>query len=123
MMKLIALVRHRHRVDDLTEGGRAGLYVDHCERIRLRKVRAEQQSICEIFRRSFHGKLWRCMEGWVRPNWHWNSPVLVDFRATLRTHHLTAGSWVRAHVGCIPDYGAAACVPYQSCRGRTSSAK
>src|SRR5215212_5069130 len=31
MVKLVALVGHRHRVDDLAEGSRAGLYVDHRE--------------------------------------------------------------------------------------------
>src|ERR1700676_4978285 len=45
VVKLVPLVGHRHRVDDLTEGRRAGLYVDHCERVGLREVWAEQQSI------------------------------------------------------------------------------
>ena len=33
MMELVALVGHRHRVDDLTEGRRARLHVDHRERV------------------------------------------------------------------------------------------
>src|ERR1700687_2704282 len=50
MVKLVPLVGHRHRVDDLTEGRRARLYVDHCERVGLREVWAEQQSIGKALR-------------------------------------------------------------------------
>jgi len=35
MMELVALVRHRHRMDNLAECGRAALYIDHREGIGL----------------------------------------------------------------------------------------
>src|SRR5450631_3520384 len=35
MVELVALVRHRHRVDDLAECGRTGLYIDHRKRVGL----------------------------------------------------------------------------------------
>src|SRR5436189_207845 len=35
MVELVASVRHRHRVDNLAERGRAGLYIDHCEGVGL----------------------------------------------------------------------------------------
>ena len=76
MVELVTLVRHRHRVDDLTEGRRAGFHVDHCERVGLRKVRAQQQSISEVLRRSFHSKLRRCVEGRIRPHHHLNASLL-----------------------------------------------
>src|SRR5215467_15156152 len=41
MMELVALVRHRQRVDDLAKLGRTGLHVDHGERVGFRKVRAK----------------------------------------------------------------------------------
>ena len=48
MVELVALVGHRHRVDDLAISGRAGLHIDHRERVGLREVRAEQQSVGEV---------------------------------------------------------------------------
>jgi hypothetical protein len=59
MVELLALVRHRQRVDDLAEGRRSGLHVDGCERIGLREVWAEQQSISEVLGRRFDRKLRR----------------------------------------------------------------
>ena len=41
MVELVPLVGHRHRVDDLAVGRRAGLHVDHRERVGLREVRAQ----------------------------------------------------------------------------------
>src|SRR4029453_4074570 len=35
MVKLVALIGHHHRMDDLTEGRRAGLYIDNCKRVRF----------------------------------------------------------------------------------------
>src|ERR1039457_4936310 len=70
MVKLVPLVGHRHRVDDLTEGRRAGPYVDHCERVGLREVWAEQQSIGKALRRSFHRKLRRCVKGGIGSHRH-----------------------------------------------------
>ena len=52
MVELVALVGHRHRVDDLAISGRAGLHIDHRERVGLREVRAEQQSVGEVLWRS-----------------------------------------------------------------------
>jgi len=47
MVQLVTLVRHRHRVDDLMKSA-SGFHVDHCERVGLRKVRAQQQSIAKF---------------------------------------------------------------------------
>ena len=77
MVELVALVGHRHRVDDLAEGGRAGLHVDHRERVGLREVRAEQQGVGEVLRRSFHRKLRRCVEGRIRPHRHWSASLFA----------------------------------------------
>ena len=38
MVELVALVRHRQRVDDLAVCRRAGLYIDHRERVGLCEV-------------------------------------------------------------------------------------
>ena len=90
MVELVALVGHRHRVDDLAVCGRAGLHVDHRERVGVREVRAEQQGVGEVLRRSFHRKLRGCVEGRIRPHCHWSSSLFAsracstfDGRSTL----------------------------------------
>jgi hypothetical protein len=83
MVERVALVGHRHRVDDLAECGRAGLHVDHRERVGLREVGAEQQSVGEVFRRSFHRKLRGCVEGRIRPHCHWCSPLFASRRPLM----------------------------------------
>ncbi len=82
MVELVARVRHRHRVDDLAKGGRAGLDVDHRERVGLREVRAEEQRVGEVLRRSssqasgMRGKSdqaswsWECLPGGVDAHRH-----------------------------------------------------
>src|SRR5882757_4438712 len=70
MVKLVSLVGHRHRVDDLTIGWRAGLHVDHGERVGFRKVRTKQQGVGEALWRSFHCKLRRCVKGGIWPHGH-----------------------------------------------------
>src|ERR1700733_16233954 len=57
-------------MDDLTEVRRAAPYVDYCERVRLREVWAEQQSISKALRRSFHCKLRRCVKGGIGSHRH-----------------------------------------------------
>lgn len=57
VVKLVAGVRHRHRVDDLPVGRRAGLHVDDGERVGAGKIRAQQQRIGERLGRRLHRKL------------------------------------------------------------------
>ena len=47
MMKFVALVGHRHRVDDLAISRGAVLDVNDGERIGLRRVAAEQRGVCD----------------------------------------------------------------------------
>src|SRR5262245_49780618 len=77
-MELVALVRHRHGVDDLAIRARAGLDVDHCQGVRFRKIGAEQQSVSEVLRRSFHRQLWRRVEGRIRSHCHWSSSLFAS---------------------------------------------
>src|SRR6266487_6077194 len=86
MVKLVALVGHRHGVDGLAKCRRAGLHVDHRERVGLRKVRAEQQRVGEVLRRSFHCKLRGCVEGRIRPHCHWSSSLFASKRMTACEH-------------------------------------
>ena len=87
MVELVARVRHRHRVDDLAKGGRAGLDVDHRERVGLREVRAEEQRVGEVLRRSFHRQLRGCVEGRIRPHGHGGASLEVSLHtATTRRH-------------------------------------
>ena len=76
MVELVALVGHRHGVDDLAVGRRAGLHVDHRERVGLREVRAEQQGVGEFLRRRLHRKFRRrrgrsdqASSSWEFPSW------------------------------------------------------
>jgi hypothetical protein len=73
-----------HRVNHLTESRRARLYVDDCERIGLREVRAEQQSIGKVLRRSFHCKLRRCMKRRVGASSSWYCLLSLRGRAPTR---------------------------------------
>ena len=70
MVKLVALVGHRHRVDDLAVCRRAGLHVDDRERVGLREVRAQQQGVGEVLGRRFHRQFRRSMEGRIRSHGH-----------------------------------------------------
>src|SRR4029453_1466697 len=70
MVELVALVGHRHRVDDLAEGRRARLHVDDRESVGFGEIRAKQQRIGEILRWSLHCELRRCVKGWIRPHCH-----------------------------------------------------
>ena len=76
VVKLVALVRHRHGVDDLAVGRRSRLDVDHRERIGFREVRAEQQGIGKGFGRRFHGQLRRCVKSRVGPDCHRTASLL-----------------------------------------------
>src|SRR5260370_33653438 len=70
MVKLVALVGQRHRMDHLTIGGRSRLYIDHGERVGFREVRAEQQGVGEALRRSFDRKLRRSIKCGVGSDRH-----------------------------------------------------
>ena len=70
MVKFVALVWHRHCVDDLRVARRARLDIDDGERIRLREVRAEQHGVSEVLWRRFHRQFRRCMKGRVGPKIH-----------------------------------------------------
>src|SRR5262249_11237237 len=80
MVKLVALVGHRHRMDDLAKGWRAGLHIDDRKRVGFGKVRAKQQRVGEVLRRSLHCELRRCVKSRIRPHWHW-SISLFAFKA------------------------------------------
>src|SRR5450755_2985331 len=84
MVKLVPFVGHRHCVDDLTEGRRARPYVNYCERVRLREVWAEQQSIGKALRRSFHRKLRRCMKGGIGSHRHDTASPFVSAHEMAR---------------------------------------
>jgi hypothetical protein len=47
-MEFVAFVRHRHRVDHLTVGRRAGLHINDGERVGLREIGTKQQRIGEV---------------------------------------------------------------------------
>src|SRR3981189_1188798 len=87
MMKLVALVGHRHGVDDLTVARRAGLYIDHGERVGLRKVRAEQQGVGEALRRSFHRKLRRCVKRRVWSHRHRTASLFALVCTNMAQRH------------------------------------
>src|SRR5215204_1732609 len=93
MVELVPLVGHRHRVDDLTVGRRARLHVDHRERVRFREVRAKQQSVGEVLRRSLHRKLGRCVEGWIGPHRHRKASLLLSRRSAAPV------GWARVPLG------------------------
>ena len=62
MVELVALVRHRDGVDDLSVVVGGWIDVDDGERIRIRKIPAQQQGIRKFFGRSFDRKLRRGVE-------------------------------------------------------------
>src|SRR5262249_8306857 len=70
MMELVPLIRHGNRVNHLAKCWGAGLYVDHCKRVRFREIRAQQQGVSEILRRGLHCKLRRSMESRIGPHCH-----------------------------------------------------
>ena len=83
MMELVALVRHRHRVDDLAVSRRAALHIDDCERVGLREIAAEQRGIGEFLRRPFHRELRRRVKGRIRSHGHGVSfPICVERNPT-----------------------------------------
>ncbi len=57
VVKLVAGVRHRHRMHDFSVGRRSGLHVDHGERVGSGKIGAQQQRIGKFLRRRLHRKL------------------------------------------------------------------
>ena len=75
MMELVAVIGHDHGVDDPAEARRAGLHVDHRERVGLGEVRAEQQGVGEGLRRSFHRQPRRGVEGRIGPHRHRHSSL------------------------------------------------
>ena len=79
MMKFVALVGHRHRMNDLAVSRRAALHVDDCERVGLRRIAAEQCGIGELLLRPFHRELRRRVKGRIRSHGHGVSfPVCVE---------------------------------------------
>src|SRR5262245_13919785 len=75
MVELVALVGHRHRVDDLAKSRRPRLHVDDRESIGFGEIRAKQQRVGEVLRWSLHCELRRCMKGWVRSHCHRVPPL------------------------------------------------
>lgn len=94
VMKLVASVRHRHRVHDFSVGRRAGLHVDHGERVGSGKIGAQQQRIGKRFGRRLHRKFRRSVKSRVRPHAHGDALSMVSDRGR------TAVRRGRANPGC-----------------------
>ncbi|MCY1287892.1 hypothetical protein D3C81_1003890 [compost metagenome] len=70
VMQFVALVGHRHGMHHRAVGGRAGLDVDHGQRVGARAVGAQQQGVGKFFRRRAHRELGRRVKRGIRPHVH-----------------------------------------------------
>src|SRR5579863_548292 len=104
MVEFVALVGHRHRVDDLAISRGAVLDVNDGERIGLRRVAAEQSGVSEFLRRPFHRELRRRVKGRIRSHGHdvsfpiatsGNLAANSDWTATQSTSLITIDSTAR----------------------------
>ncbi len=80
VVKLVAGVRHRHRVHDLAVRRRTGLHVDHGKRVGSGKIGAQQQRIGKLLRRRLHRKFGRSVKRRVGPHAHGDVLRMVSDR-------------------------------------------
>ncbi len=101
MMKLVTLIRHRHRVHDLAVSGRAGLHVDDRQRVGLREVRAEHEGEGQGLRRACDCLLRRRIECGIWSKIHWSTPI--EQAADHGAGHATATRRVRPAAPRVKD--------------------